>query len=139
MDLATARRRFGQSRSAYLTTTGHSGPHIVPIVFAIRGDVVVTAIDHKPKRSTQLQRLTNIAVDPRVSVLVDHYEDAWDALWWVRADGRARVETAASARAYLDLLVDKYPQYASHRPTGQVILIDVQRWRSWEAQSAKPG
>lgn len=139
MDLATARRRFAESRSAYLTTTGHSGPHIVPIVFAVNGDIIVTAIDHKPKRSALLQRLTNIAVDPRVSVLADHYEDSWEALWWVRADGRAAVVSAASAGAHLDRLVDKYPQYEDHRPDGSVILIDVHRWRSWEAENGKPG
>ena len=139
MDLTTARRRFGAARSAYLTTIGHSGPHVVPIVFAVHGDTIVTAVDHKPKRNMQLQRLTNIAVDPRVSVLVDHYEDSWDALWWVRADGRAALMPAASAGAHLDHLVDKYPQYRKHRPAGTVILIDVHRWKSWEAEPGKPG
>jgi PPOX class probable F420-dependent enzyme len=139
VDLATARRRFRESRSAYLTTAGHGGPHIVPIVFAVSGDIIITAVDHKPKRTTQLQRLTNIAVDPRVSVLVDHYEDSWDALWWVRADGRARVLSAAAARVDLDHLVDKYPQYEQHRPHGPVVLIDVHRWRSWAAEIEEPG
>jgi len=139
VDLTTARRRFSDSRSAYLTTTGHGGPHIVPIDFAVHGDLIVTAIDHKPKQTTRLRRLTNIATDPRVSVLVDHYEDDWEALWWVRADGRARVVSAASAGAHLDQLVEKYTQYRRLRPAGSVILIDVHRWRSWEAESGKPG
>ena len=62
---------------------------MVPIVFAVEGDTIYNAVDHKPKRSTQLRRLANIAENPAVSVLVDYYDDDWDELWWVRADGVA--------------------------------------------------
>ncbi len=138
MDLPTARRRFAEARSARLATGGHSGAHIVPIVFAVVGDQIVTAIDHKPKKTRQLRRLTNIAVDPRVAVIVDHYDDDWDQLWWVRADGRATVLSPHEAKDQVDVLVAKYPQYQDRRPDGPVILIDVQRWRSWQAQDPEP-
>lgn len=139
MDLATARRRFGEARSARLATTGHGGAHLVPIVFAVTGDTIVTAVDHKPKTTTQLRRLTNIATDPRVAVLVDRYDEDWSSLWWIRADGRATVTSPDRAGPSLGVLVAKYPQYEHHRPSGPVIVIDVHRWRSWEAQDRITG
>jgi PPOX class probable F420-dependent enzyme len=107
-------------------------------VFAVIGDQVVTAVDHKPKKSRHLRRLTNIAIEPRVTVLVDHYDEDWGELWWVRADGRATVVAAEAAGAQLDALQAKYPEYRKRRPSGQVILIDVQRWRSWQAKNPGP-
>ena len=62
----------------------------MPVTFAVLGDIIVIAIDHKPKRSMNLKRLRNIADNPRVSLLVDRYDDDWSQLWWVRADGRRR-------------------------------------------------
>ena len=67
-------------------------PHVVPCTFALLGDAtIVSAVDHKPKRTTALRRLANIAANPRVALLADHYDDDWEALWWARADGTARV------------------------------------------------
>ncbi len=96
-----ARRRVAQARVARLATADADGrPHVVPMVFALAsgkdasetrcGDTVYSAVDAKPKRSAALRRLANIAANPRLAVLVDHYEDDWDALWWVRADGTGR-------------------------------------------------
>ena len=71
-------RRFAASRVARLATATPDGaPHLVPIVFAVRGDTIYHGVDAKPKRTTQLRRLANIAANPRVSVLVDHYDDDW--------------------------------------------------------------
>ena len=83
-----ARRRFAAARVARLATADAAGrPHIVPITFAVDGDVVYSAVDAKPKRRTALKRLANIAANPAVALLVDHYADDWNELWWVRADG----------------------------------------------------
>lgn len=124
------------ARVARLATTGASGePHLVPIVFVLDGDVIHTCVDDKPKTTRRLRRLTDIAENPRVSVLVDHYSDDWSQLWWVRISGIAGVhgaDTAAGARG-LDALVRKYPQYQEKRPAGPVITIDRLRWRSWSA------
>jgi PPOX class probable F420-dependent enzyme len=134
MDVDEARRRFSQARVAHLATADRAGqPHVVPIAFAVDGDTVVSAVDHKPKRTTALRRLDNIAQNPRVAVLVDHYSEDWDGLWWVRADGRARLiqaGTPESERA-LDRLAARYHQYQQRRPTGPVVLIDVERWSGW--------
>jgi len=51
-------------------------------VFAASGDTVWLAVDAKPKRTTQLQRLTNLRREPRCALLVDHYEEEWSRLWW---------------------------------------------------------
>jgi PPOX class probable F420-dependent enzyme len=130
MDEAQARTRFAAARVARLATVGADGaPHLVPVTFAVRGDTVVIAVDHKPKRTTDLKRLRNIAADPRVSLLADHYDEDWDRLWWVRADGHARVADTGP----VDLLVAKYPQYAGRPPAGPVITVEIDKWRGWAA------
>ena len=99
MDAETARELFASVRVARLATVDPGGrPHLVPITFALDGDAIVTAVDHKPKSTTKLRRLENIAANPEVSVLADRYEDDWSRLWWARADGTARVIGRASCR-----------------------------------------
>lgn len=109
-------------------------PHVVPFTFAVDGDLIYTAVDAKPKSTTNLRRLRNIRENPNVAVLVDHYEDDWSALWWVRADGLATVVSDAEAMARpIALLADRYPQYAASPPGGPVIIIRVGRWTGWSA------
>jgi PPOX class probable F420-dependent enzyme len=110
---------------ARLATVGPDGqPHLVPVTFAVDGDDIYTAVDAKPKSSRQLRRLRNIAGNPRVAVLADHYQQDWDSLWWVRADGHASIltEPAELARP-LRLLAGRYPQYRASPPDGPVIHI----------------
>ena len=86
--------RFASARVARLATVdAGGGPHVVPITFAVDGDVIWSAVDDKPKRSRELKRLANIRSNPAVSVLADHYDDDWTRLWWVRADGTAESAT----------------------------------------------
>lgn len=133
------RRHFAEARVARLATVDGSGqPHLVPMVFALDGDRIVSAVDHKPKRTTALRRLDNVAANPRVSLLVDHYDDDWSQLWWVRADGTARILTdeaagTADTRQAIDLLVARYEQYRARRPEGPVLEIVVKRWTGWSA------
>jgi PPOX class probable F420-dependent enzyme len=105
---------------------------VVPIVFAVDGDTIYTAVDGKPKRSRQLQRLANIAAHPRVSVLADRYDEDWSQLWWVRADGVAAVFDASSAAS--TALATKYPQYSGVSLGGPFLHITVDRWTEWRAQ-----
>jgi PPOX class probable F420-dependent enzyme len=131
--------RFEQARVARLATVGADGrPHLVPIVFAVVDDTVYSVVDAKPKRTTRLRRLANIEANPKVSVLVDHYEDDWSRLWWVRADGTARIVPLSSdeGRLALQRLTQRYPQYRVTVPPGPVIAIDVNRWVSWPADGA---
>ena len=129
------RERFAQAKALRLGTADASGrPHLVPATFAVLGDVVAIAVDHKPKRHTNLKRLRNIGENPAVTLLVDHFDDDWDRLWWVRADGDAQVIENELAYELVDALVDKYDQYREHRPAGPVIKIQVNRWSGWSAK-----
>ena len=152
LDAAAARRLFAGTAVARLATVTPAGhPHIVPVTFVLdsrpgQGDWVYTAVDHKPKSTTRLQRLRNIRAQPRVALLADHYADDWTQLWWVRADGEAavlgavdevataaKVAQAAEAAGPLRLLAARYPQYAARPPAGPVIAVRVDRWTGWAA------
>lgn len=135
MDAAAIRQRLAEARVACLATAGQSGkPHLVPITFALEGDTLYFAVDAKPKRTTHLQRLKNIAANPAVSVLIDHYEEDWSNLWWVRIDGTAVIlKAGAGAERGLDLLVERYPQYREKRPEGPVVAISIDRISGWSA------
>jgi PPOX class probable F420-dependent enzyme len=137
VDANAARSRFAAARVARLATVGADGrPHLVPVVFAVDGDSLYTAIDDlKPKATLRLRRLRNIAAHPAVALLADHYEDDWSALWWVRADGIARTldpDDPEAARART-LLAARYEQYAAAPPPGPVIAVAVERWTGWAA------
>jgi len=126
--------RLAPEPSGRLATVRPDGrPHVVVVTFAVDEGDIVTAVDHKPKSTQQLQRLTNIEADPRVSFLVDHYESDWARLWWVRVDGTARVlepDDTTRERA-LVMLAEKYTQYRTARPEGAVIAIEISYWRGW--------
>jgi PPOX class probable F420-dependent enzyme len=125
--------RFAAAKVARLATVTPDGPpHLVPIVFALAETTIYTAVDGKPKASQRLRRLANIEANPRVSILVDHYEDDWSQLWWVRADGIAAIHHNGTAcdRGF-ELLRRKYPQYQYVPLAGPVIVVDVDQWSSW--------
>jgi PPOX class probable F420-dependent enzyme len=133
VEQAEARRRLAASKVAHLATVSAEGrPHIVPIVFALEGDTLYFAVDAKPKKTTRLARLKNIATNPAVSVLVDQYEDDWTRLWWVRVDGTAHIVTDdAEAQRAIDLLANRYEQDATDRPGGPVVAIHIDRLTGW--------
>jgi PPOX class probable F420-dependent enzyme len=137
MTASQARERLASARVARLATVDeHGTPHLVPIVFALESERVYHAVDHKPKRTTALRRLDNIAADPRVSLLADEYDDDdWTRLWWARADGIARVLEPGcdESRSAIALLCDRYVQYRDVPPSGPVVAIDVERWTGWRA------
>ena len=139
LDETEARRRFAAARVARLATVRSDGqPHLVPVTFAVEGEEIVIAVDHKPKRSTALQRIANIAANPRVSVLADAYSEDWADLWWVRASGHARTVAHGPIRdAAAQLLAAKYDKYRDRVPEGLAIIIQVRSWRGW-AYSGPP-
>ena len=135
MDEADCRTLVASTPVGRLATTRADGRvDLVPIVFASVGDNFVFAVDHKPKRTRQLQRLANIEVNPEVTVLFDRYDEDWDSLWWVRMRGSAILvpDGTAVARA-LDALQARHHQYAGSRPEGPVVSITPTEWTGWAA------
>ncbi|MBA3742454.1 TIGR03668 family PPOX class F420-dependent oxidoreductase [Sporichthya sp.] len=136
LSAAEARDRFVAARVARLATVSAAGvPHLVPVTFAVLGEQIVFAVDHKPKTTNRLKRLDNIAAQPSVSLLVDVYDEDWTRLWWARADGTATVANTDSevGAAALDALAARYPAYVERRPGGPVVWIDVTAWTGWSA------
>ena len=140
MELDEIARRLAGARSAVLGTVGERGrPHLVPIVFAHREDRLYTAVDRKPKTTRRLKRLINIEADPHVSVLMDHYDDDWSRLWWIRLDGMAEVvRSGPRLRTGLALLAGKYEPYAAAPPPGPLIEVRIETTRAWSARDAEP-
>jgi PPOX class probable F420-dependent enzyme len=136
VDAAAMRHRLADARVATLGTVDAQGrPHVVPVCFAWTDDGrLVTAVDHKPKRTTALARLAHVRANPAVTVLAHHYEEDWSALWWVRVDGTAVVvDDPRSHPELVDPLVAKYPAYVDRPPAGPAIVVTVERWQGWSA------
>ena len=131
---AIAEERLAEARIGRLATVTPDGrPHVVPVCFALHDGRIVTAVDAKPKATRALQRLENVRAHGSASLLVDHYEEDWTQLWWVRVDGAATIE---ESEAGIEALAAKYAQYRDQRPQGPLIAIAPERWRSWTATSA---
>ena len=141
MEPREARARFAAARVARLATADAAGrPHLVPVAFALDGNTLYSAVDDvKPKATRRLRRLANIAANPAVALLADHYDDDWGRLWWVRADGTARLLDPAEPEAAhaRDLLAARYEQYRVAPPPGVVIAVDVARWSGWAAAAGE--
>lgn len=154
MTAVQARARFHAARVARLATVSASGmPQLVPVTFAVLeaairavdpgrpspdrpsppGERMVFAVDHKPKSTTALRRLANIAANPRVTFLVDEYQEDWERLWWARADGRAEILHGPERAGALTALLAKYRQYTVDPPDGVVVVTTIERWTGWQA------
>jgi PPOX class probable F420-dependent enzyme len=130
VDEAEARARLAGAPVARLATVASDGrPRVVPFCFAVDGDTLHSAVDHKPKTTTRLRRLDDIAAHPDVTVLVDYYNDDWARLWWVTVRGRA--EVVAEPEPAIGLLAAKYAQYRNHPPQGPFIRVALEEWRWW--------
>lgn len=139
-----AAQRFAAAPVAVLATasipgpTANAVPHVVPVVFAVHfggaGETIYTAVDAKRKTTQRLRRLSNIAANPTVSLLVEHYDADWTQLWWARADGVASVHHGGEEMAAgYSALRRKYPQYDRVALDGPVVSIAVSHWSSWLA------
>lgn len=136
LDAAEARRRFMTSPVLRLATVASDGqPHVIPCTFAVDSlERIAIGVDNKPKSTIDLRRLRNIADNPRVSLIVDHYDDDWNNLWWARADGVATIERSGDAHTRLwALLRSSYPQYDGQILEGPVIVVTVETWSGWAA------
>jgi len=135
---AFAAELLRESRVARLGTADRAGqPLVVPVCYVFDGRACFSAIDAKPKRiqAGELRRLRNIAENPRVSLVVDRYDEEWTRLCWVIVQGRADILTDGPERAgAVDLLRDKYVQYRTlglDRETATVIRLTPERAMFW--------
>jgi PPOX class probable F420-dependent enzyme len=136
-------RLLGQWPVARLAFLGDAGePRQVPIVFAAEGGALWSPVDGKPKRSARLARLRRLSAEPRVSLLLDGYEDDWTRLWWIEIAGRVEIVRSAAPTAdprlapVLEALRRKYPQYRTtplFRGPPTLLRIVAERVRSWSA------
>ena len=133
MEAAAARHVLADARVGRLATVTQEGrPHLVPCCFVLHGDRIYSAIDAKPKTSLDVRRLDNIRANGIFSLLVDHYDEDWSTLWWVRVDGTGHVVEEQSEHSQaLHLLAGKYVQYRSIPPPGRVIALDAEVWHCW--------
>lgn len=128
------RELFEESRVARLGTLARDGrPHLVPVCFAVLREAIAVAVDEKPKRSTRLARLANVERDPRVTLLVDRYDDDWERLAWVRVDGRGSVfERGGMWPEALAELRRRYSQYqAMALEELPMLRIEPERIAGW--------
>jgi PPOX class probable F420-dependent enzyme len=133
--VADATTRLRQARVGRLATVGPDAPHVVPCCFAVEDSTAYSAVDDKPKRTPRLQRLADVSAHPFATLLVDHYDEDWSALWWIRVSGPARIIVGGPEHARaVGLLRSKYPQYLDHALTGPVLAVELQDWRTWAAE-----
>lgn len=130
---AHALRLLGEADHAVLGTIGSDGaPDLVPVCFAIDGDVVAIPVDQvKPKAAIRLQRERNLERDPRATLLVEHWDfDDWSKLWWVRASLVLTEVDAGSAADLTRRLAAKHPQYADGGIESVIPLriVDLAGW-----------
>ena len=126
-------------RVGRLATVDAAGqPMVVPVCFALVGERLYWAVDAKPKHTRNLRRLRNIAENPRVSLVVDEWDEDWRRLCWVMVEGTAvEVTDAVERTRALEALVAKYPQYATMQLAAvahAVVAITPARVLAWRAE-----
>jgi PPOX class probable F420-dependent enzyme len=127
------RRQAAQARVARVGTVDeHGRVHIVPVTFAIDGDTWYSPSDAGPRPAHRLRHLSR---DPRVTILIDVYDEDWARVWWVRLRGQGRVaEQPAEHDRARQLLHQKYPQFASapsSEGTGPIMAVEITDWTGW--------
>ena len=129
------RRRLETARVGHLATVTAGGrPHVVPVCFVLDLDSIYWAVDQKQKATRELRRLGNLIANPTAELVVDHFEEDWTKLWWVRVQASAApLENAGETERVLDLLAVKYRQYRLERPAGPVVRMAIQRLVGWAA------
>ena len=134
LDDASCWDRLRAARHGVLSTVHATrGVDAVPVVFVVDQPQVVLPIDTvKAKSGRRLQRLRNLATDPRAVLLVDHYAEAWSQLWWVRAHGTAReVDATADQRSQL---AAAFPAYRDDEAVASVMVLEVEAIAGWAAR-----
>ena len=138
---ACARDFLRRRRVAHLATADAAGaPHVVPVCFALADATVYITIDRKPKSGAPLKRLRNIAENPSVALVADHYDDSdWSALRWVMVRGRAELLESGPERddAQRRLRAKRRQLAAMDLAALPVIAIRIERVTGWSAAGGR--
>ncbi len=132
-------RFLRSARTGHLATADANGqPHVIPVCYVFDGEAIYSVLDAKPKVTPlrQLRRVRNILANPRVSMVVDHYEEDWSRLQYVMVSGEAGLlEQGEEWARAIALLREKYPQYQEmDLDDSPVIKITVARLVPWSSQ-----
>jgi len=138
---APDRELLREARRATLTTVDarDGRPRSVPICFVLIGDAIWSALDEKPKATsdpTRLRRVRNLAADPRATILVDHWSEEWAQLAFVELAVRGGLVAAGAPghAAAVEALRNRYPQHRAHdlegRPMLRFTIEGVVGWRA---------
>ena len=135
-------RLLTEARVGHLATADAAGvPHVIPVCYALAGQVIYSVLDQKPKRASlaRLRRVRNIQANPHIALVVDHYEEDWLSLWYILVLGRAELLWEGEERVTaIRHLRQKYPQYRDMDIEGSpVIRITPTKVVSWAAEPAR--
>jgi PPOX class probable F420-dependent enzyme len=134
-----------RARVAHLATASAKGaPHNIPLCFGFDGVRFYFAIDQKPKRLSGLmiKRMRNIAENPKVALVIDHYDEDWHELAYVLIFGRAAIVAGAEYPTCLESLRKKYSQYQTmdlQAETNPIVRIEPERVHVWGSRFAAAG
>jgi len=137
--LTAAQRRFvdAQRVARFASADAHGQPHVLPVCYCVIGGSAYFSIDEKPKQANarQLKRLRNIARNPKVALVIDHYDEDWSQLGWVMLRGQAEILNDGDEHALAQqALLARYPQYRSMQlGTLPVVAIRIEHIASWGA------
>jgi PPOX class probable F420-dependent enzyme len=125
-----------RSRIAHLGLIDTEGlPRVLPVTYAICGELLVSAVDHKRKQlaGERLARVRWLRARPAAALTVDHYERDWSRLAWVQALGEVSVIEAGEAPEAVAALVARYEPYRERPPAGPVLSLRPQSLIWWRA------
>ena len=133
-------RLLAEARVGHLATSDRQGqPHVIPVCFALHEGNLYSVLDQKPKRAplTRLRRVRNILANPTAALIVDHYQEDWQGLWYILVWGPASLliegdESEDERAAAVDVLQRKYRQYREMDiADNPVVKLTPERVAAW--------
>ncbi len=139
MDGETAARRLSESAHGVLCTVDAThGVRPEPCVFASEGSLLAFAVEAIKERSAPTMVCeTNLAADPRASLLVEQWDpEDWTKLWWVRAELRHVVEPGPADLEVLARNLSGRIEQFEDRPFDRLVVLEVVAVTGWTATGA---